>query len=63
MSKCVQLHDWTKGKPDIVVVTPGRIGDIVNSKLNIAKALKTTHTVSLTYPHVHVIDGEYAFGA
>ncbi|PBK84507.1 hypothetical protein ARMGADRAFT_1088283 [Armillaria gallica] len=47
MSKCVQLHDWTKGKPDIVVATPGRIGDIINSKPNIAKALKITHTLVL----------------
>ncbi len=58
--KCVQLRDRTKGKPDIIVVTPAAIGDIVNSEPNIAKALKTTRTVSLTYLHVHIIDGEYA---
>ncbi|PBK93347.1 hypothetical protein ARMGADRAFT_1101341 [Armillaria gallica] len=42
MSKHVWLHDWTKGKPDIIVATPGHIGDIINFEPNIAKALKTT---------------------
>ncbi|KAK0204233.1 P-loop containing nucleoside triphosphate hydrolase protein [Desarmillaria ectypa] len=47
MSKRVQLRDWAKGRPDIVVATPGRIRDIVNSEPDIAKALKTTRTLVL----------------
>lgn len=47
MSKRVQLRDWAKGRPDIVVATPGRIRDIVNSEPDIANALKTTRTLVL----------------
>ncbi|KAK0433662.1 P-loop containing nucleoside triphosphate hydrolase protein [Armillaria borealis] len=38
MNMSVQLRDWAKGRPDIVVATPGRIRDI---------ALKTTRTLVL----------------
>lgn len=45
MSKKMQMRDWMKGRRDIVVATPGRIRDMLESEPEIAKGLAQTRMV------------------
>ncbi|KAI9444218.1 DEAD-domain-containing protein [Lactarius indigo] len=40
-SKGLQLRDFTRGRNDIVVATPGRIRDVLENEDNVAQVLKT----------------------
>ncbi|CAO1631269.1 unnamed protein product [Sympodiomycopsis kandeliae] len=46
-SKNQQIRDWTRGAPDIVVATPGRILDLASENSMIRSALSATETLIL----------------
>lgn len=45
-SKRMQMRDWMRGRRDIVVATPGRLRDLLNSEPEIVKGLSQTRLVS-----------------
>jgi ATP-dependent RNA helicase MSS116 len=47
VSKRMQMRDWMKGRRDIVVATPGRLRDLLESETEIAKGLSKTKLVRL----------------
>lgn len=48
-SKNAQLREWRRGRLDIVVSTPGRIRDFINSEPDVTDGLKHTQTVRPTF--------------
>ncbi|KAA1476149.1 DEAD-domain-containing protein [Dentipellis sp. KUC8613] len=46
-SKRQQLSDWARGRPDIVVATPGRLRDILENHPDIAQSIRKAHTLIL----------------
>jgi ATP-dependent RNA helicase MSS116, mitochondrial len=46
MSKGQQMRDWMKGRRDIVVATPGRLRDLLESEPEVAKGIAKTRQVS-----------------
>lgn len=49
MSKRLQMRDWMKGRRDIVVATPGRLFDLLQSEPEIKNGFAKTQIVSLHY--------------
>jgi ATP-dependent RNA helicase MSS116 len=49
MSKGQQIRDWMKGRRDIVVATPGRLRDMIDSVPEVAQALLKTRQVVLFF--------------
>ena len=49
MSKGAQLRQWRYGSKDIVVGTPGRILDLINSEPDVGECMKTAQVVGLTH--------------
>lgn len=46
-SKRMQMRDWMKGRRDIVVATPGRLRDLLQSEPEVLAGLAKTRTVRL----------------
>ncbi|KAH9822335.1 P-loop containing nucleoside triphosphate hydrolase protein [Melampsora americana] len=46
-SKSLQLRDWQNGRRDLIVATPGRIYDVINSNRSILNNVGTTKTLIL----------------
>lgn len=44
-SKGVQLREWDRGRRDIVVATPGRLNDVLNTSPSVRNNLSTTQTL------------------
>jgi ATP-dependent RNA helicase MSS116 len=44
-SKRMQMRDWMKGRRDIVVATPGRLRDLLNSEPEIVRGISKTKMV------------------
>jgi len=44
-SKRLQMRDWMKGRRDIVVATPGRLRDLLNSEPEVARGMAKTQVV------------------
>ncbi|EGF98209.1 uncharacterized protein MELLADRAFT_40958, partial [Melampsora larici-populina 98AG31] len=44
-SKSLQLRDWQNGRRDLIVATPGRIYDVINSNRSILNNVGTTKTL------------------
>lgn len=48
-SKRMQMRDWMKGRRDIVVSTPGRLRDLLNSEPEVVRGLSKTQLVCVFY--------------
>lgn len=48
-SKRQQMRDWMRGRRDIVVTTPGRLRDLLDSEMEVARAISKTQLVSLKF--------------
>ncbi|KAJ7669430.1 P-loop containing nucleoside triphosphate hydrolase protein [Mycena polygramma] len=46
-SKRMQMRDWMKGRKDIVVATPGRLRDLLESEPDVKNAIAETHVLIL----------------
>lgn len=46
-SKRMQMRDWMKGRRDIVVATPGRLRDLLQSEPEIVRGISKTKTVCI----------------
>ncbi|KAF8632171.1 hypothetical protein AX17_004912 [Amanita inopinata Kibby_2008] len=46
-SKRAQIRDWTRGRKDLVVATPGRLRDLLTSEPDIANAMSKTQQLIL----------------
>ncbi|MBW0510428.1 hypothetical protein O181_050143 [Austropuccinia psidii MF-1] len=46
-SKSAQLREWERGRRDIVVATPGRMNDVLNSSRSVQHSLSKTKTLIL----------------
>lgn len=44
-SKALQLREWGRGRRDIVVATPGRLNDVLNTSDSVRQNLSTTKTL------------------